>query len=206
MTPDEIAALASAAGVAIAVAFGIAGLAVGAVGLVQARRARYLAADANRLAVEANSMSREANRISQEANELAQGNAAQANEQHDVDWEWEWDRAHNDMVTVQNVGQAAALAAVIQFYYQDKTESAGPLDIKGGELIRLQIPGLREDISAERVRLSDFIEKTSDPNFIGSVPWIPREIRTRLRVTWRSELGTPKKFESNWETYKGLPL
>jgi len=206
MTPEEISALASAAGVAIAIAFGLAGLAVGTVGLVQARRARYLAADANRLAVEANGMSREANELAQEANELAHGNAAQANEQHDVEWEWEWDRAHNDMVTVKNVGQATALGAVVQFFYQDKTESADPLDIEGGGMISLQVPGLREDISAERTRLSDFIEKTSDPNFIGTVPWIPREVRTRLRVAWRSELGTPKKFESNWETYRGLPL
>jgi hypothetical protein len=205
MPAEELAALSTIAGVAAAVLFGAAGMVVGIVGLVQARRARQGAMDANRIAHEANALSASANRLSEEANDIARDNAARADEQHDVDWEWDWDAGHSDMVTVQNIGKNRALGATVQFFYEDATEAAGPLDIEGRETIRLLIPGLQDDIVRERQRLAEVVAATSHPSFVGSVSWIPASIRTRLRVTWRTDLGTPKGFESGWETDRRLP-
>lgn len=197
-------------GVTVAAAIGVGGLIVGIIGLVQASRARAIAAaasltakDANSVARTANSLSEESNTIAREANDIAKGHVARAEEQHDVAWEWDFDRKHLGMVTVRNIGKNAADTVTIQFMYEDATEASEHVLVEGRETIRLEIPGLSHDIERERARNREVARAAGNVGF--GVSWIPDYKRMRLRVKLRTELGTPHKFDSDWTTAT-LPL
>lgn len=191
MTLEELNNVATWIGVAGAILLGLAGFIVSLFGLSQARKATAVAVDANR--------------ISEESNELSRANAARAEEQHDVAWEWRWDEQLSGLVQIQNIGKNRAREATIQFFYQGITEAAGPQTVEGRDSVRLQIPGLREDIIAERQRLTDLVAETTKSTFVGNIPWTPSPIRTRLRVTWRTDSGFARHFDGPWETDHGLP-
>ncbi len=190
-------------GVGLAAAVGVGGLIVGIIGLAQAMRARALAAAANALAKEANEVSKQANALSEEsnliagqANDISRGYAQRADELHDVAWEWSFDETHLGMVSVQNIGKNKAVEVTIQFVYESTTEAAELAVVEGRRTVSLEIPGLREDITFERQALNEAVRQSTRPNIVGSFSWNPGKKVVRLRVKWRTELGTPKTYDS----------
>ncbi|MFE4949537.1 hypothetical protein ACFQ9V_05455 [Leifsonia sp. NPDC056665] len=208
MSPADSSALAAWAAAGVAALFGITGFVVGLVGLRHARQAKEAAAAANLIAKDANSISKQANTLSEEsngiareANEISGRVAARSDEQHDVDWDWRFDSDHEDMVKIQNIGKNTAHETVVQFMFREVTEANKlPMVVVGRETIRFQIPTLAEAIQKER---ADRESHASNPARL-VIPWTPRRYRFRLRVTWRTELGTPKQYDSDW-TLRYLP-
>lgn len=91
MTPNEVVAVATVAGVILAALFGISGFVVGLVGLHHANKAKEAAASANLIAKGANSIAKGANALSsvantiaREANDIARSGEVRATEQHDA--------------------------------------------------------------------------------------------------------------------------
>lgn len=200
MDVDELTALATTASVAVAVLFGAAGLTVGIVGLVQARRARAAAIGANKIAEQANEIANEANRIAETANGTMNQQAARETECSDVAWEWRWDSApQSDHVIIQNIGKSAANDVVAQFFFEGDVEANPPMSVAGREEFRLEIPALtdRRKFAFESERTS--VEWAVAQRHAQAIPIPPQSTaRVRLRVTWVTPLGTPKLFDSGY--------
>lgn len=193
MTNEELTAVATLAGVIVAAVFGVGGLVVGIIGLVQAGKAKKAATAANKIARDANDLSAEANRLVKKANKVIKAQAARENERSDVEWEWHWDTTHPQHVVVKNIGKSVAKNVIAQFWFNDlpTANATSPLDIEGQDWIRLEIPGLREArrtaaMLYEAARLSGSTEP-------------PTAAQTRLRVTWETPLGSVGKQYGQWE-------
>lgn len=200
MDADELTALATVISVAVAVLFGAAGLSVGIVGLVQARRARAAAIGANKIAEKANEIANEANKIAEAANGTINQQAARDTERSDVAWEWRWDSAaQSDHVIIQNIGKSPANEVVAQFFFEGDVEANPPMSVAGREEFRLEIPMLadRRKFAVESERTS--VEWAIAQRLVQAIPIPPQSTaRVRLRVTWLTPLGTPKLFDSGY--------
>lgn len=211
MTVDESATAAAAIAALVAAAFGglfgLTGFIVGLIGLRHARQAKESAAaanliskDANALAESANVLSEESNGIAREAHELSRETKERENELHDVAWEWSFGTgAYEGMVEVVNVGKSIARETTIQFRFDDVTESVSlQTDIEGRMITRLEIPGLREATEGERRRrVASKIERDEKGVIIrGFVPFSKPTHVVRLRLTWRTTLGSSREFDS----------
>ncbi len=186
MTSEDLTALATAIGVGVSALFGIGGLVVGIIGLVQAGRAKTAANTANEL-------SAEANRLVKKANKVIKAQAARDNERSDVEWEWHWDTTHPQHVIIKNIGKSLAKNVIAQFWFDDVHDAndKNPHDVEGQDAVTLEIPGLRE---ARRTAAMIFeatrISGSNDPT---------PAARTRLRVTWETPLGNVGKQIGQWE-------
>lgn len=192
-------------GVAVAGLVGVSGVIVGAIGLREARSARADAKEANSLAREANEHAADANQIAREANDISKATAARGDEQHDVAWEWDFDSEHDGFVWIQNIGKNKALQVTIQFMFREVTEAnPEPMTVDGRQRVRFEVAGLAEAAAVERKR------RMPGARSVGTIggplvrlPGIPTPSipeRFRIRVKWRTDLGTPKFYDSDWQT------
>jgi hypothetical protein len=210
MTPDESTALATWIAMALAAAFGMTGFVVGLIGLHHARQAKEAAAAANLIAKDANVISKAANTLSEESNDIAREAHEfsreikdRENELHDVTWEWSFGSGvYEGMVEVLNVGKMIAKDATVQFRLDDATEATPELEIEGRTITRLAMPGLHEAISREReLREASRVQRDAQGFMVGEVrPFRKPSHVSRLRVTWRTQLGTSKTFDSELQT------
>ena len=209
MSPDEVTAWATIAAVGVAALFGMSGLVVGIIGLVQASRAKKaataansLATTANTLATDANSLAGEANTLAETANSLAEGanrvireQAARETERSDVDWEWKWDEDYPGHVVIKNIGKSQAKDVVVQFFFDSVTEAAGPLDVEGRYDVRLEIPGLKD-------RRQGALDLAEIDRLGGKAGYAPSgeemTARVRVRVTWLTPKGSPKIHDTKY--------
>ena len=197
MNADDVTATATVAGVVVAGLFGASGLAVGIVGLVQARQAKTAATRANKIAKDANALSKKANELVEVANKVISEQTARETERSDVAWEWRWDdTTHTDYVIIQNIGKSLAKDVVAQFFFETSVEANDfPIDIEGRREIKLEIPALsdRRKFAAEaQLNGVAWAIAQRDPN----TPIPPDETaRVRLRVTPR---GASKLHDSGY--------
>lgn len=158
------------------VGFGLGGLIVGIVGLTQAHQARTRAD--------------ESNRIAGEANELVRQSIARETERHDVTWEWRWDQQKLGYIEIQNIGKDRALDVIAQFFFGDVVEANLPMEIPGRDILPFVIPGLEE-------LRTQALNAPVDARY--SLPARSSyKAKTRLRVTWKTPLGTPKEHDTGW--------
>jgi hypothetical protein len=181
--------------------FGITGFVVGLVGLHHARQAKEAAAsanliakDANNISKHANTLSEESNGIAREANGIARETADRADEQHDVEWDWDFNKNRQGAVLIRNIGKNVAKDAHIQFFFDDVEETTNqPLDVDGGQVIPFDVRKLSESINEIRINRA-----THARNGILNGPFFPPMHTFRLRVSWRTERGTPKATDTGW--------
>jgi len=212
MTPDEWTALATWIAMAVAVAFGATGFVVGLIGLHHARQAKEAAAAANLIAKDANAVSRAANTLSEEsngiareANDFSREIKDRENELHDVTWEWSFGAgAYEGMVEILNVGKMVAKDATLQFRLDDATEATAELEIEGRTVTRLAMPGLRDAIAHERaLREASRIHRDERGLMVGEVrPFRKPNHIARLRVSWRTQLGASRTFDTELQDCK----
>lgn len=212
MSPDEIVAIATVAGVVVAALFGISGFVVGLVGLRHANKAKEAAAnanliakDANNIATGANTLSTEANTIAREANDIARAGEVRATEQHDVTWDCDWKSP--GMYAVRNGGKQSAYKVWIQVTVGNEIEEASLDVVEGGQTVLLEMPKSKliweeeQRVEEERRR-----PKPRSTGLLGAIdiPKIPVPAfnyhYVRNRVLWRTELGTPREYD------KGYPM
>ena len=186
MDANDLTAVATVAGVVVAVVFGLGGLVVGIIGLVQASLAKAAAKGANAIAAEAN-------QLSKEANNLVEAQDARLTERSDVEWEWSWDTAAPDTVIIENIGKGLAKGVVAQFWVGDfrKANAESPTDVEGQNAITLIIPEMGE---MRRVAATH----SEADRISGNNPRIPAA-RTRLRVTWQTPLGSFGKHDTGYQ-------
>jgi len=168
-------------GVAVALVIGLAGVAVGVIGIVQARGARSEA-------VKANSAADEANRVA---------NAALVGD--DVWWSLAWhgtgvaeliNQGHDDVTNVRG-----------RVTVDDETVIFGPVDhLSGQGGIDLQFPGARVALALERQRL----EGDEDPFKLGySTDAVPNHT-VSWRVTWNTPLGRTMPLDAQSFSEQGI--
>lgn len=210
MTPDEVVAVATVAGVIVAGLFGITGFIVGLVGLRHANQAKEAAAganliakDANSIAKGANTLSTEANTIAREANDIARASEVRATEQHDVTWDCNWKSP--GMYAVRNEGKQSAHNVWIQITVGDEIEEASLDLVQGGQTILLEMPKSkmiwegeqREEDERRRPnrRSTGLLGAMDIPNL--AIPAFNYHY-VRDRVLWRTELGTPREHDKSY--------
>lgn len=206
MSPADSSAIAAWVAAAIAGLFGITGFVVGLVGLRHARQAKEAAANANLIAKEANTLSNKANElaaesngISRQAHDFSREMNERANELHDVTWEWSFGSgAYEGMIEVLNVGKTTAKDATIQFVLDSVTEATHELDVVGRAITRLEMPGLKEEIAKERERrAASRILRDANGYMVETVQPFQKPLHVaRLRVSWRTPLGTSKHLDT----------
>ncbi len=212
MTPDEVVAVATVAGVIVAALFGISGFVVGLVGLHHANKAKeaatganFIAKDANSIAKGANTLSTEANTIAREATDIARAGEVRATEQHDVTWDCDWKSP--GMYAVRNEGKQSAYKVWIQITVGNEIEEASLDVVEGGQTVLLEMPKSKLIWEAEhrdeeerrrlKRRSTGLLGAIDIPNL--SVPAFNYHY-VRDRVLWRTELGTPREHD------KGYPM
>ncbi|MBT2485918.1 MULTISPECIES: hypothetical protein [unclassified Microbacterium] len=209
MTPDDVVAAATVAGVIVAALFGLTGFVVGLVSLNHARKARESAAganliakDSNIIAVNANALSSEANTIAREANDLARLSDVRATEQHDVTWDCSW-RAPG-VYAVRNEGKQAAHRVWIQITIDDEVEEANLEVVEGGETVLLEMPNAKAAWDAEKRAEEERRQPRRSGGILGgiNVPSFAMPAMNyhfnRDRILWRTELGTPKEHDKSF--------
>ena len=209
MTPDEVVAIATIAGVVVAALFGVSGFVVGLVGLHHANKAKETAAganliakDANSIAKGANTLSTEANTIAREANDIARASEVRATEQHDVTWDCDWKSP--GLYAVRNEGKQSAHNVWIQITVGREVEEASLDVIEGGQTVLLEMPKSKLVWEAERrdeeerrrpkQRRTGLLGAMDIPNL--AVPALNYHY-VRDRVLWRTELGTPREHDKS---------
>jgi len=208
-------------GVGIAALFGLAGLIVGVVGLVQAKNARGTAAAANVIAKDANSVARQANTfaadangiardantLAEEANAISKREAERSTELHRLDWSCEWDAPGR--YRVQNLGPDAALNVRAQVTVDDETVIGETDRLDTGEAVILDFPGALATYRREQKERVDNEEWMSAQRetglFGGTVTGLPlmshlnplhgSDHFIRDLITWRSPAGNPQKLD-----------
>lgn len=199
MNSDQLTAAATVAGVIVAAVFGATGFVVALVGLSQAKRAKASAAKANKIAKESNALAKEANELVEAANRVIQEQTERETERSDVAWEWRWDPDLMDHIIIQNIGKSSAKQVVAQFFFETSTDANEPIDVKGREEIRFQIPSLadRREFAAEAERTS--VQWAVAQRLSTRSPIPPQSTaRVRLRVTWLTPKGTPKLHDTGY--------
>lgn len=194
MDANDLTATATVAGVVVATLFGAGGLAVGIIGLVQARKARSAAANSNTIANEANALAKEANELAQAANGVIREQADRTTERTDVAWDWRWDMGNTDYVVIQNIGKSLAKDVIAQFFFEETVEANDrPIDIEGRQEIKFVIPAL-----AERRQFAAEAERSGIEWALAQRTTIPpgKTARVRLRVTWLTPRGTPGSYDT----------
>jgi hypothetical protein len=212
VTPDEVVAIATAAGVIVAAVFGISGFVVGLVGLHHANKAKQAAASANRIAKDANSISKsantlstEANSIAREANDIARAGEVRAIEQHDVTWDCDWKSP--GIYAVRNEGRQSAYKVWIQITVGNETEEASLDVVEGGQTVLVEMPKSKliweadyrdeEERRRTKPRSTGLLGAIDISNL--SVPAF-KYLHVRDRVLWRTELGTPREHDKSYPT------
>lgn len=212
MTPDEVASVATVAGVIIAALFGLSGLVVGLVGLHHANKAKeaaaganFIAKDANSIAKSANTLSTEANTIAREANDIARAGEVRATEQDDVTWDCDWKSP--GVYAARNEGKQSAHKVWIQITVGDEVQEVSIDAVEGGQTVLLEMPKSKLIWEAEQ-RDEEERRRPKPPNagLSGAfglpnlhIP-VPNYHYVRDRVLWRTKLGTPREHD------KGYPL
>lgn len=207
MDPDTSDALAAWAGTGVAALFGLAGLIVGIIGLVQANRARADAAESNRIAarandlatganslasgantiaVDANDLAVRANEISVEATELVRAAELRATELHDVRWEGLWESP--GMYLVKNVGIHKAHQVVVQIRFSGAVEVAEVEEVGSGAMVRIEVPRARE-VYEEAVNRSG-IRRSPGMTIVRAGPG---RFPVEERIFWRTPGGVPRE-------------
>jgi len=199
---------ATIAGVVVAGVFGLGGLVVGIIGLSQARGAKRAAAEANKIAGKSNKIAGKSNKIAREANDIARQMAARQDELHDVAWEWTYDKDRPGTIRIMNIGKNKAYGVRAQFIYTDLdagvdvTEANDePEDVEGRQVLALHVAELGEAILARR----QYAKNSASVAMLGNPMAALEMYWTRLRVTWRTTLGTPKQYDSGDERQLGYP-
>jgi len=209
MTPEEVTAAATVAGVAVASAFGLTGFIVGLVSLHHARKAKeaataanLIAKDSNAIARGANSLSEESNTIAREANDIARTSDSRAKEQHDVTWDCDWEKP--GLYAVRNEGKDLALEVRIQITVDDELKEVTLDRVEGGQTILLEMPNSKAAWELEhRAENERAKPRPRQSGLFGDfdIPRIDMPIMNyhyiRDRVLWRTEMGTPKKHDKS---------
>ncbi|MBG6056153.1 hypothetical protein IWX81_002585 [Salinibacterium sp. CAN_S4] len=200
MNPEELTAVATAWGVAVAALVGASGLVVGIIGLAQARKAKRAAATANEISQESNTIAKDANALAEVANRVIHEQAERETERSDVAWEWRWDFDSKGHVIIQNIGKNAANEVIAQFFFDTSTEANDyPIEIEGRDLLRLQIPELGKRREAALLAERRSVERSVDQRFTLPIPEpVGTTARVRLRVTWLTPKGTPKLHDTGY--------
>lgn len=173
---DALVAWGTVVGVIVALALGI-------IGLVQSSRAQKDALEANRIAGKANELSAEANRV-------IQAQAEREIERSDVAWDWRLDSSFPQFLIVQNIGKNRAMQVVAQFFFDGESVSnyKFPLDMKGQEEMRLEMPGLadarHQASEAAEIARHSYQAEPPDPHNL------------RVRVSWHTPLGSPRLLDT----------
>jgi hypothetical protein len=210
VTPDEVVAVATVAGVIVAGLFGITGFVVGLVGLHQANMAKEAAAganliakDANSIAKGANTLSTEANTIAREANDIARAGEVRATEQHDVTWDCNWESP--GVYAVRNEGKQTAHNVWIQITVGDEIEEASLDLVEGGQTVLLELPKSKLVWEAEQREEEEHRRpKQRSTGLLGAmeIPILAGPAfnyhYVRDRVLWRTELGTPREHDKSF--------
>jgi hypothetical protein len=215
---DEGILLATWWGVIVAALVGISGLIVGIVGLVQAKSARSAAADANVIAKDANAVSKQANRLASDANAISQranGFAEEANdlvraghdrttEQHDVRWESRWETA--GVRILKNAGLDTAYSVRVQVTVDDEVVTAHVDECAPGDIVRLDMPISAEALERENARDKAARKTRSGNGWVAIGSPIKRDTHYfHERVFWRTELGTPREHDEQWNDGRLTP-
>ena len=223
MSPDEITAAATVAGVVVAGVFGLTGFIVGLVSLHHARQSKEAAASANLLAKDAAKVAKDANGIASESNTIATGANelslksnkiakrsaesaekaakvvseadARAVELHDVRWTGHWDRP--GMYAVKNIGVHDATDVVVQIRFQGVIEVAEVPEVKSGEFVRLQLDKAKEVYDAAVARMGPYRSGNVSGFRAGPGSYVAHE-----RIFWRTPLGAPREHSED----RNIPL
>ena len=155
---------------------------MGCIGLVQARRARSEAAASNAIALEANDISRGANDLSKKSNEIALLNAKRDSEIHDVDWDTGWREV--GLFRMTNVGPDDAHGVHFQVSVDGHREEARQ------ELVRRN-----EDVFLAFEYLKPIVAQARMDRVISTLGFQPNYHSIKVRVTWQTDLGSPRKYE-----------
>jgi len=212
VTPDEVTAAATVAGVIVTGLFGLTGMIVGLVGLHHARKAKEAAAganliakdavmqarDANELSESANSIATGANKLSERANEIADETSKvvkaadeRAIEHHDVRWVGHWESL--GMYAVKNIGIHAAADVVVQIRFSGAIEVAEVAEVKPNETVRLEVPQAKTFYDAKVARSG----VRSSPGGIVVVTAGPGSYDVHERIFWRTPLRAPREHAAD---------
>lgn len=180
MTAGEVFALFIAG---VSPIFGLGGLVVGIIGLVQASRAHAVAKAASKAADGANELSAEANSIAREANQLSKSSAEQAHERHDV--LWDAGLVDEGILAVRNLGRDTAYDVLIRVTFEQEP----PLEEEAAEVarhdeIRFEMPAVAEQLRQDRLEDATPLP----PGIIIAMP-TTRMYRLDVEVSWVSASG-----------------
>jgi hypothetical protein len=165
---------------------GLGGVLIGVIGLVQARKARAEAATSNKIAREANDISRGANGLAAEANEISRAGSERATERHDVDWETDWHAP--GLYRVINTGRDTAHKVRIQVTVDTWVESAELDAVLPNQPVYLEFELARNEYERETAgrAASDSLSILASGAYYH---------RIRDRITWTTDLGSPREYD-----------